>query len=211
MNIDHFKDDHHSFNLGSLQYNGESPFQLLKLWLEEALNQKVNEPNAFVISTVNAESEPSSRVVYLKDFVGENLVFYTNYQSQKGRDILQNPRVSILFFWPELERQIRITGMAKKCAEELSDAYFQSRPRGSRIGAWASDQSQLISSKEELEQKYESFEKRFPGEVDRPPHWGGFEIEALRYEFWQGRPSRLHERLTFQQAGGRWTHAWIQP
>lgn len=195
------RDDHSDFNKGSLddRIKATDPMLLFQKWYKEAFERNCAEPNAMVLSTVNSEMQPSSRTVYMKELLEEGIVFYTNYESQKGREIIANSKVSVLFYWDCLERQVRINGLAEKAPEELADDYFASRPRDSQLGAWASAQSYAIKSREELEQAFEAVKTRFEGKtVPRPPFWGGFLIRPFYLEFWQGRPNRLHDRICFQ-------------
>jgi pyridoxamine 5'-phosphate oxidase len=136
--------------------------------------------------------------------LNKKFVFYTNYRSQKGKELASNPKAGMLFFWPGLQRQVRIEGMVEKVSETVSDDYFKSRPRGSQIGAWASSQSEFLNDRVDLEKKVEQYAKKFPGEVPRPPHWGGYELTPVLIEFWQGRPSRLHDRIIFEWYGNEW-------
>jgi pyridoxamine 5'-phosphate oxidase len=151
------------------------------------------------VSTVDADMRPSARIVYLKELTKEGFVFYTNYTSGKGKQLAANPTVHLLFFWPELERQISISGQARKVPEAMSDAYFESRPRGSKLGAWASHQSERLADRSELEARLSELAAKYPGAVPRPPHWGGYVVAPEKMEFWQGRPSRLHDRIVFEK------------
>ncbi len=191
----------------------ENPVEQFGSWFDEAVASEVMEVNAMTISTVSAEGVPSARIVLLRSFDESGFVFYTNYNSHKGRELLANPNVCLSFFWPQLERQVRINGVAAKQTAADSDAYFNLRPRGSRIGAWASPQSEVITGREFLEQEAEKVEARFAsGEVTRPEHWGGFCIRPQRIEFWQGRASRLHDRFRYAlQENGSWAIDRLAP
>lgn len=197
--------DHRDFDHGKLEgFFGETPFDLFSKWYREAFESGQLEPNAFVLSTVDIENRPSSRILYLKAMSENNFVFFTNYSSHKGVDIEKNNNASMLFFWPGKERQIRIEGEVMKISEDESDAYFESRPRSSQIGAWASHQSQLLIERDDLENRVREYAAKFEDKVPRPPHWGGYMLKPRLIEFWQGRPSRLHDRIIFELDGDSW-------
>ncbi|NLJ21219.1 MAG: pyridoxamine 5'-phosphate oxidase [Bacteroidales bacterium] len=182
----------------------ENPFQQFKLWLSEAIKNEEYEPNAMMLSTVDAELQPHSRMVLLKELTDEGFVFFTNYEGNKGLQILHNNQVSLLFFWPVLERQVRITGVAEKIAEQVSDEYFKIRPFLSQIAAWASPQSRKIPSREYLDKQFELYKHQFGAKVPRPPFWGGFLVRPKTFEFWQGRPDRMHDRLLYTKNDQQW-------
>ncbi|CAM4061164.1 pyridoxamine 5'-phosphate oxidase [Bordetella muralis] len=188
-----------------------SPLEQFSLWFDQALQAKVPEPNAMTLATVDNTGQPSARTVLIKGFDARGFVFFTNYESRKGRDLLANPRAALLFFWQPLERQVRIEGVIEKASAEESDAYFHSRPLGSRLGAWASEQSQPIT-RAELEAREQTFRERYGDQPPRPPHWGGYRLVPTLFEFWQGRASRLHDRLRYLPDGqGGWAIDRLSP
>lgn len=210
--LDQFRKGRHEFENGHLEgFEGVNPFELFELWTAEAVESKEKEPNAFVLSTVDTQGQPSSRILYLKDIVEEKYVFYTNYKSQKGDDLQDNDKVSMLFFWPDSSRQVRVQGKCTKAPSDLSDRYFASRPKSSQIGAWASEQSQDLESREDLEKRVLELTEKYQGEVPRPQHWGGYWVEPTEFEFWQGRPSRLHDRIVFTRKSEQWTIRRLNP
>jgi pyridoxamine 5'-phosphate oxidase len=191
----------------------EDPVHQFDLWFNEALDAQVIEPNAMNLATVNAEGKPSSRIVLLKGIENRKFVFYTNYQSKKGKELENNSTCALTFFWPDLERQVRIEGVAERVDSGMSEQYFQSRPRASQIGAWASPQSTPIQDREILEQRYLLMEKKFESAefVPKPKQWGGYAIDPFMIEFWQGRPSRLHDRIEYLKIDGKWTINRLAP
>lgn len=189
--------------------------QMFYRWWDEVVDSEITEPNAMLLATVNADHKPSARVVLLKSATAEGFEFYTNYQSQKGLDMEQNPHVALVFFWKELERQIRIEGTVEKISKEKSQIYFQSRPRGSQIGAWASPQSKVITGRDILEEAVEKISDQFEN-VDPlpcPDHWGGYIVTPVMMEFWQGRPDRLHDRFKYtkNEKEGNWSIDRLAP
>ncbi len=183
------------------------PLMQFEKWFKVAIETKVNEPNAMHLATINAKNRPSGRIVLLKYFNETGFSFFTNYKSNKGADLRHNPFGSITFFWPELERQIRIEGVVSKLSEKESEKYFAERPRKSQIGAWASAQSETVLNRAELEANFIFYENKFEGKIiPKPPHWGGYILQPDYYEFWQGRRSRLHDRLIYKLSD---TKAWV--
>lgn len=202
------------YQKGTLSDNlkNESPFELFENWLELAQNNVAVDFNAMCLSTINSDGYPASRIVLLREFTDKGFVFYTNYTSAKGNELQQNPKVSLNFFWKELEKQVRIKGSAHKVSSEVSDTYFASRPRKSQIGAWVSNQSQIIQSRDSLMKREEELVETFKDtEVTRPSEWGGYIVSPNSFEFWQGRSSRLHDRLRFTNKEGSWKADRLSP
>lgn len=188
------------------------PLSLFQRWFKEALKAKVLDANALAVTTVSSAGRPSSRMVLLKDFSAKGFVFFTNYQSRKGLELKRRPVASLLFFWPQLGRQVRIDGRVQKVTPQESDAYFKTRPRGSQLGAWASEQSRVVENREALEKRMEELKMRYRGRnVPRPAHWGGYRVIPGSIEFWKGRPNRLHDRLLYRKAGSRWVRTRLAP
>ncbi len=180
-------------------------------WFEEYVESGPLEPNAMTLATVDGTGRPAARIVLLKGFDASGFVFFTNYDSRKARDLAEDPYAALLFFWPELERQVRIEGKVEKVSPSESEAYFLSRPLESRIGAWASKQSRPISGREELEEKIAELRIRFGEDVPCPPFWGGYRVTPDRFEFWQGRPNRLHDRILYKRAAEGWGLSRLSP
>ena len=191
---------------------GMDPMALFGRWMEEALSSGVPEPHAMSLATMGSLTI-SCRIVLLRSFDAEGFVFYTNHNSRKAMDLERDPRAALTFFWPEMERQVRIEGKAEHIGADVSDEYFASRPLESRIAAWSSDQSRAVENRRQLDERYDRWKQRFAdGEVPRPLHWGGYRVRPQRIEFWQGRPSRLHDRLAFEHfADGTWGRVRLQP
>lgn len=197
----------------NIEDTAADPIEQFSRWFEEALQSEVKEPNAFTLATINAEGRPRARIVLLKDFDPEGFVFYTNYSSAKAEDLQAHPYAAMNFFWHDLERQVRIEGKIKKVSAETSRAYFQSRPKTSQIGAWASPQSQIIPNRAVLETAMERLSTEYVNEtvLPLPPHWGGYVIQPDLVEFWQGRRSRLHDRVRYRLVEGNWKKELLAP
>jgi pyridoxamine 5'-phosphate oxidase len=211
QHIEKLREDFTQGTLNESDVNKE-PFLQFRTWLQQAVDSQIHEVQAMNLATVSKEGKPSSRTVYLREFENNQFWFYTNYNSKKARDLQNNPNASLTFFWPGLERQIRIEGTVIKASKEQSDAYYNTRPYDSKIGAWASDQSQRLLSRGELEQKVNELKKQFtPGSIVRPEFWGGFVLKASYYEFWQGRKSRLHDRIVYELQDNAWKTSRLAP
>jgi pyridoxamine 5'-phosphate oxidase len=203
------------YSLQSLHENevDKNPFLQFDKWWQEAINSEIDEVNAMTLATASADGIPSGRIVLLKGFDEKGFVFFTNYESYKGKQLEENPRACLVFFWKELERQVRITGIVEMVSASESDTYFNSRPESSRIGAWTSPQSRVIESRDWLEAKEKEYTKLYSSQpLKRPPHWGGYRVKPITIEFWQGRPSRLHDRLQYTlQDDGKWKVERLAP
>ena len=189
------------------------PVAMFRRWFDDSASAGLHEPNAMVVSTVSAQGRPSSRTVLLKDLDDRGFVFYTNYDSRKGRELDANPAVALLFPWHDLQRQVRVEGTAQRVPREESEAYFASRPRESRLGAWASPQSQVVASRAALDERYGGVLSQFAAmdDVPLPPYWGGFLVVPDVVEFWQGRKGRMHDRLVYRRADDAWTTERLAP
>lgn len=202
------------YRLQSLSENdvNANPFRQFDTWWQEAINSSIEEVNAMTLATASADGIPSARIVLLKSYDERGFVFFSNYNSYKARHMEENPRACLVFFWKELERQVRITGLVEKVSAAESDTYFHSRPEGSRIGAWASPQSAVITNREWLEEQQYQFAKEFASKaVVRPSHWGGYRVKPVTIEFWQGRANRLHDRLQYTFVEGKWIIERLAP
>jgi pyridoxamine 5'-phosphate oxidase len=188
-----------------------NPVDQFNIWFDQARHAELPEPNAMTLASVDENGKPSARVVLIKEVTQEGFVFFTNYDSRKGQALLTNPHAALLFFWPELERQIRIEGSVKKISDKESDDYFHSRPLDSRIGAWASPQSKVISGRGVLIANAAEYALKFALNPPRPPHWGGFRVKPDAAEFWQGRPSRLHDRIRYTLEQNAWKIERLAP
>jgi len=213
IDIEHLRED---YRLASLDVNDvdEDPIAQFGKWLKEALDAQMPEPNAMTLATCTPEGKPAARIVLLKGYDEAGFVFFTNYESRKGKELLHNPNAALVFSWLDLQRQVRIEGKVQKLAPEKSTEYFQSRPKGSQIGAWASPQSRVIERREMLEEKVQELEAKYENEdeLPRPEHWGGYIVQPKLIEFWQGRPSRLHDRIQYtRQSGGNWLIERLAP
>ncbi len=191
----------------------DDPIQQFSNWFDEAMKSEVPEPNAMTLATATTDGFPSARIVLLKQFDQQGFIFYTNYNSQKGQELVDNPKAALVFCWLELQRQVRISGLVVKTAAEISERYFQSRPKGSQIGAWASPQSTVISDRSLLEANVQHLQTQYADQqqLPRPEHWGGFTLQPQTIEFWQGRSSRLHDRIRYTKQEQDWRNERLAP
>lgn len=211
MSLHDLRTDYRKASLSESQVD-DDPIVQFQRWFAEALEAQVVEPNAMCLATATPDAYPSARTVLLKDVDERGFVFFTDYRSRKGQELADNPHASLNFFWPELERQVRIGGAVQRVSRAESEAYFKVRPRGSQLGAWTSAQSSVLASREELEAQLAVNEARFgEGTVPLPDHWGGFRVVPEEVEFWQGRASRLHDRVQFKRESGRWVKRRLSP
>ena len=211
MNIADLRKSYEKAELSETESHAD-PLKQFELWLQQAIAGQVPEPNAMTLATVGSDLRPSTRVVLIKGFDERGIVWYTNYESRKGRELAGNPFAALQFHWVELERVVRIEGVVEKVSNEESDAYFHSRPLDSRIGAWASPQSEVIEGRSVLVTNAAKFGAKFMLQPPRPPHWGGYRLKPEQWQFWQGRKSRLHDRLRYTaQADGGWLRERLAP
>ncbi len=204
---------HYSSELFDMQHCSVNPVEQFNIWFAQAVEAQLSEPNAMTLATVSNSGHPKARVVLLKESTPEGFIFFTNYGSHKGHELAENQNAALVFNWLELFRQVRIEGIAEKVSDKISEAYFQSRPRGNQVGAWASPQSEVISSREEIENNEKIIEERFKDleVLPLPPFWGGYLVKPTRIEFWQGRPNRLHDRILFTKDSGEWKRERLAP
>lgn len=204
---------HYAAELFDMQHCSKDPFEQFGIWFGQAVESKLPEPNAMTLATVDKSGSPKARIVLLKESSPEGFIFYTNYESNKGLEMAENPNVALVFNWLELFRQIRIEGSVTKISSLTSESYFQSRPRGSQIGAWASPQSRVISSREEIEDNERIVEEKFKGAevLPLPPFWGGYLVRPVKIEFWQGRANRLHDRILYTKISDSWKRDRLAP
>jgi pyridoxamine 5'-phosphate oxidase len=211
LSVDEPRKDHNRLRLTEQELDPD-PIRQFQRWFEAATLSEIPDPNAMVLATASSAGRPSARVVLLRGYDNRGFVFFTNFESRKGRDLADNPHAALVFHWHDLERQVRIEGPVVQVTAEESDAYFQSRPAGSRLGAWASRQSEVIAGRETLETRMRALEIQFAdGPIPRPEHWGGYRVVPAVLEFWQGRPSRLHDRLRYTRNESGWLIERLAP
>jgi pyridoxamine 5'-phosphate oxidase len=204
---------HYAAELFDMQHCLEDPLEQFNIWFGQAVESKLHEPNAMTLATADKSGFPKARIVLLKESNPDGFIFYTNYESHKGQELAENPNVALVFNWLELFRQIRIEGVAVKVSPATSESYFQSRPRGSQVGAWASPQSKVIASREEIEENEKRIEEKFNGleVLPLPPFWGGYLVRPSKIEFWQGRANRLHDRILYTKDSDNWKRERLAP
>ena len=211
MNLAELRREYQMASLTETEVDAD-PFRQFDVWMQQALKASLTEPYAMILATATPEGKPSARTVLLRGYDAGGFRFFTNYQSRKGQELAANPWATLLFFWAELERQIRIEGRVEKTTDAVSDAYFQSRPRESRLSALASAQSEVIPNRQVLEERMKALDFQYPGDViPRPPHWGGYQLIADSFEFWQGGPHRLHDRIRYVRQEGGWRIERLSP
>ena len=214
MGFDYIRKDRGDFDPDerlNIELMPDNPVVLFEEWIKTAVDNKVSEPYAMTLSTVDKNNKPHGRILYLRDVIDGKLVFFSNYLSAKGTEMEKSPFVSCTFFWAELSRQLRVEGEVQKADEKVSDAYFASRPRKSQIGAWASEQSSVLNEKDDLLNKLNAFDGQFKTEVPRPENWGGYLIKPDYFEFWLGQPNRLHDRVVYKKTGSEWKKYYLNP
>jgi pyridoxamine 5'-phosphate oxidase len=212
MTLPAIADLRRDYTRDGLDQGDPNPFRQFSQWFEQAVQAELLEPNAMTLATVRPDGSPDARIVLLKGFDERGFVFYTNYASHKGQQLAQNPRAALVFLWGDLERQVRIVGQVEQATPGEADAYFHSRPLGSQIGSWASTQSEVVPSREYLLDRFTQLEQEYAGKtIPRPDHWGGYRVIPQEFEFWQGRPSRLHDRLLYLLHHGQWQVSRLAP